>query len=167
MKRLVLVICIALVAASTAAAIEPPPPPPQPTGGVRYMDANLVAAQEVPRPTVPAPKAFGTFHATGSFDCDEGEQNCVSKPGKVTWRLTFSKLTGKAVAAHLHFGKKGRAGAVAIPLCAQCLPGAHGTLSITRKVWEAAGDHRLYVNVHTATKPAGEIRGQIALSAVL
>src|SRR4051794_6996197 len=111
MKKLLLVVVAALAAASTAAAVQAGPG----AGGARYMDATLSASQEVPR--VVARGATGKFHATGSFSCKAGEQNCVSKPGKMEWRLTFSGLTGKALAAHLHFGKKGTAGAVAIPLC--------------------------------------------------
>ena len=165
--RVLLVAVLALVGVSAAWAITPPPPPPKGDAlGTRYMDAKLTRGQEVPAPKG-AVGAKGTFHATGTFECREGEQACVSKPGKMTWRLTFSGLSGKAVAAHLHFGKSGKAGAVAVPLCGPCASGAHGTLQITRKVWNAASAKGLYVNVHTAKNPAGEIRGQIVISAVL
>ena len=33
----------------------------------------------------------------------------------VTWKLTFSHLTGPATAAHIHTGKKGVPGAVIVP----------------------------------------------------
>ena len=80
----------------------------------------------------------------------------------VAWRLTFSKLTGKAVAAHIHSGVRGKAGPVIVPLCAPCRNGARGRATVDASVLGALEAGRAYVNVHTRKNPAGEIRGQIA-----
>jgi CHRD domain len=111
------------------------------------LTARLDAAQEVP-----APKGA---HGAGVFT--------ASLVGRtLTWRLTFARLTGKAVAAHVHFGRQRVAGPVAIPLCGPCLSGAHGKVTVTAKVRTALLGGGAYVNVHTAKNAAGEIRGQVA-----
>ena len=81
---------------------------------------------------------------------------------KLTWKLTFSGLTGQATAAHIHMGAVGKAGNVVVPLCAPCKTGAHGKTTIPAAVKKALAHHKAYVNVHTAKNPNGEIRGQIA-----
>jgi hypothetical protein len=97
-----------------------------------------------------APNAKGTFTATL-----DGR--------KLTWRLTFTKLSGPAVAAHIHNGgAKVASGAVIVPLCGPCKSGQRGTKTVSEMVaHELQGNGKTYVNVHTAKNPNGEIRGQI------
>jgi len=83
---------------------------------------------------------------------------------RVTWKLTFSRLSGKAIAAHIHLGKPGKAGPVALALCGPCRSGQKGSGMLTHAQFaklEAGGG---YVNVHTAKNAGGEIRGQIKVS---
>jgi hypothetical protein len=110
--------------------------------------AKLTVKQEVPKQAVKTPAANGAFTAT-------------LKGKKLTWRLTFSKLSGPATAAHIHMAAKGVAGGVVVALCGPCKSGAHGTATVPAAVVKAASKHLLYVNVHTAKNPAGEIRGQL------
>jgi hypothetical protein len=112
------------------------------------LSARLVARSEVPRPAG-ASLAAGTFTATLAGS-------------SLSWRLSFSRLTGKALAAHIHIGRPGVAGPVAVPLCGPCASGVHGTKRLSAKVRVALLAGRAYVNVHTAKNPAGEIRGQVA-----
>ena len=87
----------------------------------------------------------------------------VNKTGAtLTWKLTFSHLSGKALAAHIHSGKPGVAGAVLVPLCGPCKGGQTGKTHITKSVVDVLESGRAYVNVHTPKNQAGEIRGQIA-----
>jgi hypothetical protein len=79
----------------------------------------------------------------------------------MTWRLTFSRLTGRATAAHIHIGARGRSGPVAVPLCGPCRSGARRTVTLQPSVLAALEAGRAYVNIHTRRNPAGEIRGQI------
>jgi hypothetical protein len=111
--------------------------------------AKLNAKQEVPAQVVKDTNARGRF--TGKL---------VGR--KLTWKLTFSGLTGKATAAHIHMGVVGKAGNVVVSLCSPCKSGVHGTKRISRAVKKALAHHKAYVNVHTAKNPNGEIRGQIA-----
>ncbi len=115
-------------------------------------NATLTRRQEVPRPR-------GAGRASGSFTSTIIKSGTT---GSMTWRLTFSRLTGRAVAAHIHIGARGRSGPVAVPLCGPCRSGARRTATLTRVVLAALEAGRAYVNVHTSRNPAGEIRGQIA-----
>lgn len=120
------------------------------------LTARLSAAQEVPKPNgVPAA-------ARGAF---AGGLVRVGTGGKLSWRLTFQRLSGRALAAHVHFGKRGRAGAVAVALCGPCRSGARGSRTVNARTVTALLNTGAYVNVHTARNPAGEIRGQITRTA--
>ncbi len=111
--------------------------------------ATLTAAQEIPKQVVKTPAAKGAFHATLS--------------GKtLTWKLTFSHLSGPALQAHIHLGAMGKSGNVLVPLCAPCKNGQTGKAKVTAALIKDLGKHLLYVNVHTAKNPAGEIRGQLS-----
>jgi len=79
----------------------------------------------------------------------------------ISWRLTFSKLTGRATAAHIHTGATGRSGPVALPLCGPCRSGVRKAATVQSSLLAALEAGRAYVNIHTARNPAGEIRGQI------
>ena len=79
----------------------------------------------------------------------------------ITWRLTFAKLSGRAIAAHIHSGARGKAGPVIVPLCAPCRSGARGRATVSASVLNALESGASYVNVHTKKNPAGEIRGQL------
>ena len=122
------------------------------TSTYTYKSA-MTAKAEVPKPNAPA-KAAGNFTAT-----------VTDKAGKasVRWTLTFRNLSGKAVAAHIHKGKAGVAGAVVVPLCGPCRNGQNARTSITHDVAEALETGGYYVNVHTAKNAGGEIRGQLKL----
>jgi hypothetical protein len=82
----------------------------------------------------------------------------------LTWKLTFTRLSGKALAAHIHRGKPGKAGPVVVPLCGPCRSGRVGKVNISKAVLTALEAGNAYVNVHTARNPAGEIRGQAKVS---
>jgi hypothetical protein len=115
--------------------------------------ATLGPKSEVPRPNAPA-KAAGVFSAT-----------VTEKQGKasIRWTLTFRRLSGKAVAAHIHKGGAGVAGPVVVPLCGPCKSGQNGRMAIDEDLAHALEQGGYYVNVHTAKNQTGEIRGQLKL----
>ena len=115
-------------------------------------NTTLRAAQERPKPKGNVRRARGAFVATVSRE---------GTSGVITWRLTFSKLTGRGIAAHIHSGARGKAGPVIVPLCAPCRSGARGRATVGPAVLSALESGRAYVNVHTKRNPAGEIRGQL------
>jgi hypothetical protein len=117
------------------------------------LTGNLKARFEVPKPKgVPA-------GATGLFTGKAVELS--DDQGRLTWRLTFSKLSGRAVAAHIHNGRAGKAGGVMVALCGPCRNGQRGSTAISHAQLRAIRAGRTYVNVHTAKNAAGEIRGQV------
>ena len=111
------------------------------------LSAKLTRGAEIPRPK-------GALLATGTF-------TGTLSGSSLAWKLTFSKLTGKALAAHIHLGRRGVAGPVVVPLCGPCVSGVHKTSKLTSKVKAALLSGGAYVNVHTAKNAAGEIRGQV------
>jgi hypothetical protein len=116
------------------------------------VSATLKNNTEVPRPK-------GAPFAKGAFS---GKYVEHGKTATLTWKLTFSRLTGKAVAAHIHIGKRGVAGPVVVPLCGPCRNGQVGKATITEATISKIESGNAYVNVHTAKNPGGEVRGQIA-----
>jgi hypothetical protein len=123
------------------------------TKSIHTYKAGLSSGAEIPKPKAPA-RAKGAFAATVT---DSGTVRTIK------WKLTFSALSGKAVAAHIHKGKAGVAGGVLVPLCGPCASGQTGQAKISRAAVDALERGITYVNVHTAKNAGGEIRGQIKL----
>src|ERR1700733_2980081 len=97
--------------------------------------------------------------STGSGTADIN-YDAASK--KLTWKLTYSGLSGPATAAHFHGPAepgKNAGVAVAIPNATTSPVSGSATLTDAQAADLAAG--KLYVNVHPAANPGGEIRGQV------
>jgi hypothetical protein len=83
----------------------------------------------------------------------------------VTWRITYSGLSSPTTMAHFHGpAKQGKNGPVVIWLTTQGSPPGNpitgqATLTPEQAQQFVAGDW--YVNVHTESHPAGEIRGWV------
>lgn len=133
--------------------------PTNPAGEIRGQLATTanISTRLSSRQEVPKPKG-NVKRATGSFTAVLGK---LGPTGTVAWRLRFSRLTGRAIAAHIHIGRVGRAGPVAVALCGPCRNGQRGTADLTTAQLAALQAGRGYVNVHTPKNPGGEIRGQI------
>ena len=134
------------------------------------LDAVLVGINETP-PT--ASQAIGVFKAVENSD------------GNFDFTLVFNNLSANAAVSHIHFGLTKEAGGVMIFLCGggaqpACPDATSGTITGTfssanvvgpaaqgigvgdfatalKQVLRGAG----YANLHNATFPAGEIRGQV------
>ena len=120
------------------------------------VSASLKASSEVPKPSgVPA-------GATGKFTGTAVE--LANNKARITWKLTFSHLSGQAIAAHIHIGKAGKAGPVALALCGPCRSGQKGKGTLTHAQLAKLEAGSAYVNVHTQKNAGGEIRGQIKLT---
>jgi hypothetical protein len=143
MKKLLPVLAVALVAALGVVGATSALPAKTMT-----LKATLNVGQEVPKP-------MGVAGATGAFTAT------LADNGTLTWKMSFRKLTGAAGAAHIHIGKPGKPGPVAVALCGPCTSGKGGTVKVPRKYWAAVTSGGAYVNVHTAKNAAGEIRGQL------
>ena len=102
---------------------------------------------------VPANASAGT--GTADIDYDAATK-------KLTWKLTYSGLSGPASAAHFHGPAepgKNAGVAVAIPNAGTSPAEGSATLTDAQAADLLAGKY--YVNVHTKDNPGGEIRGQV------
>jgi hypothetical protein len=143
-KKLVSVLAAGALAMLVFAAVSSA----RSSSGMYHLSATLNAGQEIPKQVVKNQSAHGSFTATLSGT-------------HLAWKLTFTKLTGPATAAHIHLGGMGKAGNVVVPLCTPCKSGMKGTATISASLLKTIKKHGTYVNVHTAKNPNGEIRGQL------
>ena len=114
------------------------------------LKATLAGSSEVPPVT-----SKGTGSVTATYDT-------ASK--KLSWKGTYSGLSGNATAAHFHGANPpsppaGNA-AVAVPISAASSP-FEGSANLTDAQAAELLDGKWYVNIHTAANPGGEIRGQV------
>ena len=112
------------------------------------MKATLDGKSEVPA---------NTSAATGTADIDFDP---ASK--KLSWKVTYSGLSGPATAAHFHGpAEAGKNAGVAIPIPGAASSPVEGSATLTDAQAADLLAGKLYVNIHTAANPGGEIRGQV------
>jgi len=112
------------------------------------MKATLDGASEVP-PTTTAGK--------GAADID---YDPTTK--KLSWKVTYSGLSGPATAAHFHGPAEADKNAgVKVPIPNATASPAEGSATLTDEQAADLMAGKYYVNVHTAANPGGEIRGKV------
>ncbi len=110
--------------------------------------ATMDGASEVP-PTTSA----GTGTVTATLDPDSD---------KLDYTVTFSGLTGPATMAHIHGpAAPGANAGVVVPLGMAPTSPITGSKMLTAAQVDELKAGKMYVNVHTAAHPGGEIRGQL------
>ncbi len=110
--------------------------------------ANLTAKSEVP------PNA-----STGFGDL-LGTLDTATKT--LTYTLTFHGLSGPATAAHFHGpAAPGANAGVVVAIGKDLVSPTTGSVTLTDAQIKDLQAGMLYVNVHTAANPGGEIRGQV------
>jgi CHRD domain-containing protein len=103
---------------------------------------------------VPATTSAGT--GTADVDYDPATK-------KLSWKLTYSGLTGPATAAHFHGpAEPGKNAGVAVAIPNATSSPAEGSATLTDAQAADFEAGKYYINVHTAANPGGEIRGQVA-----
>jgi hypothetical protein len=81
---------------------------------------------------------------------------------KLSWKLTYSGLSGPATAAHFHGpAEPGKNAGVAVAIPNATASPAEGSATLTEAQAADLEAGKYYVNVHTAANPGGEIRGQV------
>jgi hypothetical protein len=147
-------VCVAASIVATAAA----------TSSLQTATRYTLKATLNTKNEIPAPKS-----AHGATGLLTGRLTLDGKRSRLTWRLKFSHLTGRAVSAELHFGRAGKTGGVAFTLCHPCLVGASGAY---KGAYLASPTFRkpllhggIYAIVRTKLNPKGEIRGQVKATA--
>lgn len=118
------------------------------------LRAALTAAQQVPPQVVKAPTASGRFSGTLTL--------LANHRGRLTWRLSYARLTSPVTQTYLFVPAAGTQPQVVVQLCRQCKTAALGTIStIPRAAASALSNRRAYVVVRTQKNKKGEIRGLI------
>ncbi len=119
------------------------------TAFAEKLKATLDGKSEVP------PNASA---GTGTADID---YDPATK--KLSWKLTYSGLSGPATAAHFHGpAEAGKNGGVAVAIPNATASPAEGSATLTDAQAADLMAGKYYVNVHTAANPGGEIRGQVS-----
>ncbi len=112
------------------------------------FNATLNAATEVPPKT-----SSGTGDATVTL-------NTATR--QIDYTVNFSGLTGPATMAHIHGpAPAGKNAGVVVPLGNNPTSPITGSAKLTAKQVTELERGMMYVNVHTAANPGGEIRGQL------
>jgi len=119
-------------------------------GPVKAEVVNLKATMNAGS-AVPPNSSKGTGTLTATYDT-------TSK--KLSWKGSYSDLTGPATAAHFHTGAAGESGPVAVPITPNTSP-FEGSATLTDAQAADLLGGKWYVNVHTAANKGGEIRGQV------
>jgi hypothetical protein len=122
------------------------------TSGVRAemlsYKVALKSASEVPPNT-----SGGSGTADVTYD---------TQTKQLKWKVSYSGLSGPATAAHFHGpAEPGKNAGVMIPIQNIATSPAEGSATLTDAQAADLTGGRLYVNVHTAANPGGEIRGQV------
>ena len=112
------------------------------------MKAALDGKAEVPP---------NTSAATGTADID---YDAATK--KLSWKVTYSGLSGPATAGHFHGpAEAGKNAGVAVPITGIAASPVEGSATLTDAQAADLVAGKYYVNIHTAANPGGEIRGQV------
>src|SRR6201987_1050382 len=112
------------------------------------LKATLDGKAEVPA---------NTSAGTGTADLD---YDAATK--KLSWKVTYSGLSGPATAAHFHGpAETGKNAGVAVAIPNAGTSPAEGSPTLTDAQAADLTSGKYYVNIHTAATPGGEIRGQV------
>ena len=147
MNRLHTAFCVALTSSllSLGACSEAPMRPTS-----TALSARLSGASEVP--------AVMT-DATGIVEASLGSGTNV-----LTWKITYSGLSGPATGAHFHGpATAGQNAGVVVPISAPLASPISGSATLTTAQAADLNAGRWYVNLHTAANPNGEVRGQMGV----
>ncbi|MGE0288746.1 MAG: CHRD domain-containing protein [Bradyrhizobium sp.] len=81
---------------------------------------------------------------------------------ELSWKVTYSGLSGPPVAAHFHGpAKPDKTGSVAVKMDGAGPSPFAGSAMLTDAQAADLLAGRYYINIHTAKHPSGEIRGQV------
>lgn len=121
----------------------------RPSQKVDIYEAALSGAQEVP------PVASS---GTGQAEVQLDAQTNVLK-----WKVTYSGLTGPVSGAHIHGpAGPGQNAGIAVGFSGNLnVQPIQGETKLTPQQADQLASGQWYVNLHTPTYPAGEIRGQL------
>ena len=108
--------------------------------------------------------ASSVVPATNSAGAGEANVTIDTKSDKVSWKITYSGLSGAVTGAHFHGpAAVGANASVALPIAGDMLSPIKGEATISNEQKAQLLEGKWYVNLHTAANPDGEIRGQVVV----
>jgi hypothetical protein len=120
----------------------------QPEKKMDIFEATLTGTQEVPPNT-----SAGRGTAEVQYD---------SSKNTLSWKVTYSGLSGAATGAHIHGpAAVGANAGIVVPFSNVATQPVQGQATITPTQFGDLAAGLWYVNIHTAQAPGGEIRGQL------
>lgn len=115
---------------------------------IDIYEATLTGSQEVP--------------PVGTSGSGMAEVQLNTDTNALSWKVTYSGLSGPAVGAHIHGpAVPGQNAGVLIPFANVSSQPITGQTTVTPQQIADLVAGRWYVNVHTPGHPGGEIRGQL------
>jgi len=115
------------------------------------LTARLSGASEVPAVVT---------DATGRV-----EVNLAPSTNMLSWKITYSGLSGPPTMAHFHGpAMAGQNAGVVLPINAPLTSPITGSAQLTPSQAADIKAGKWYVNLHTAANPGGEARGQVSVS---
>ncbi len=114
------------------------------------FDVIATGSQEIPAVTSTA-SAVGTFNISRLL---------FTTGNKIDYKVTVNGLSGAITGAHLHYGAFGASGSVAYPLAFSGNT-LTGSLTVPFTFLDSIFRGLIYMNIHTAANPNGEVRGQV------
>ena len=112
------------------------------------MTAQLSGASEVP--------------AVMTTASGRAEASLTPATNVLTWRITYSGLSGPVTGAHFHGpAMTGQNASVVVPISAPLTSPITGSATLTPSQAADLTAGKWYVNLHTAANPNGEVRGQV------
>ena len=119
-----------------------------PSTDTTKLTATLSAASEVP-----------PINSKASGDADV---RIDVKDYKLSWTVKYSDLSGVVTGAHFHGPALAGANAdVVVPINGDLSSPIKGVATLTAEQTAELLEGKWYLNLHTATHPNGEIRGQV------
>ncbi|HVY89480.1 MAG TPA: CHRD domain-containing protein [Hyphomonadaceae bacterium] len=143
---------VAVIAAAALGAgctmMDSKPAEPKPMAAPKAMTMAYTAT------LAPAAGVTSSGKGMGAFTYDPATHT-------LTYNVTYSDLSGPALAAHIHGpADPGASGPPVVPFANPASP-ISGTATLTDAQAADLAAGKYYVNVHTAANKGGEIRGQI------
>lgn len=119
---------------------------------MQVYTATLTPGEEVPP-------------ATDSQGKGTAEVQINTSTNEISWKVTYSGLTGPATMGHIHgpAGKGANAGVIVPFTDVAGKNSSEGKAKINQTQYGDLAAGLYYVNIHTAKHPGGEIRGQLQL----
>ena len=115
------------------------------------MTARLSGASEVPAVMTDAAGSVEASLARGT--------------NLLTWKITYTGLSGPATGAHFHGpAMPGQNAGVVVPIGAPLASPISGSATLTPSQAADLTAGKWYVNLHTAANPGGEARGQVGVA---